>query len=406
MKYLLIMLIAFVSNCNEPHPQSNLDDTTYYWEFKNKNSAYSSKSIIEFKNDSIYIIDYPLVPAGFLTLQVGKYSLPNSKNIVECQIEKSISISLNTGMVGFYRENCNSEIILELEQNRIIRRDTLKYHMTNVEISKGPIPGFPDKIYSIDDDKEKSTTHRKFYRFKKYKNANKLKECKEYTIQNGVRGINVEEDTLYVINHNGGKLYKEPDLNSEVLDTITIANRIIPINLIKPIQNIILSDNLKLAGSFIRIKHRDAYAYIFSSDLTNIKPEIIGDFDNSFRINLSGMLLDSTQVKIDRVINGQSFEAIETVMEYENFHYTKTYFDGCFEHKYDFINLAFNEVYHHMISNNLFSMETKDGNITHLPKLIEEKANTMYFSSEGATEALKIENMWNLFYRVSSYDCD
>jgi hypothetical protein len=194
--------------------------------------------------------------------------------------------------------------------------------------------------------------------------------------------------------------------------------RKIPLGSAVDAQQIIASDDVKpvgtglaLSGDWIKVSAPQYTGYVFSSDVTKIKPKVRKTSDGMPQVDLLG-LKKSERTEKHKVAGGDKNApaeyAIDEITEYVNSTYTMTSYDGCFDHTYVFRQLALNEVYHHMIS----SYSGYSGYSSHelmQPKLISKKGNvytfTCGFGEREAAQELKLTVNKNGSITISSYDC-
>ena len=101
---MLVMCLTFCWNANA---QNGIDGETFYWEDKNNDFDFGpKKSILQFKNDTIYIIDFPMDPAGMLNYSFGTFQANKESNEINCKIKKSVTFSINIGQVVWYTSEC------------------------------------------------------------------------------------------------------------------------------------------------------------------------------------------------------------------------------------------------------------------------------------------------------------
>jgi len=125
----------------------NIPDKTYngklfYWEDKNNDFLnFPQKSIIEFKNDTIFIIDFPLDPAGMLRYSYGSFKIDEESHEIKCKIKKSVVFSMNIGQVVNFTKESKTIINLSISGKgdliRKHRKDGLKLSSDGKWISTG-----------------------------------------------------------------------------------------------------------------------------------------------------------------------------------------------------------------------------------------------------------------------------
>lgn len=213
------------------------------------------------------------------------------------------------------------------------------------------------------------------------------------------------KESFFIINVLGANVYKEPSLDSEVIEKIKPNVKIIAEKILEPKQRVSIDNEFYLEGNFVKINHKGTSGYIFSSDLTKIKPELKKIYDNIFIPNIQGKEKSKRIKKRTETFDNKEYEIEDEITEYENLTYTYTAFDGCFDHVYLYRNMSLSEVYHQLTIHYIGINETLEGNFIEIPKFKEKKGNKYFFVSEGATQDLKIIDNNDGTYTISSYDC-
>ena len=101
----------------------NLNNRVFFFEDRD-NVFYNTKwSIVEFNEDKVFIVDYPGNPGGMVNYFHGGFQLANlSKERVNCDLNKSVTFSLNIGLVVWYQENCNLKMEFSInDSGQLIR---------------------------------------------------------------------------------------------------------------------------------------------------------------------------------------------------------------------------------------------------------------------------------------------
>ncbi len=114
-----IIIIASCESENKLDP-NNLNGKIFYHDGFNK-------SIIQFKSDSIFIVNFPPEPLdgiGTISVSCGTFKLYTQTKEIKCKIQKTVAISLNTGDVRGYSKDCNRILDLQLSENgSILKKD-------------------------------------------------------------------------------------------------------------------------------------------------------------------------------------------------------------------------------------------------------------------------------------------
>jgi len=214
-----------------------------------------------------------------------------------------------------------------------------------------------------------------------------------------------ENDFYYVINVFGAELYQEPNLNSKILKIIKVGEKITPKEILKTGQSKKIGEGFYLGGNFIKIQTDSHSGYLFSSDLTKIKPQIKDVYDGIFVADIIGKVKNKRIEERIEKFDNKEYEIEDKITEYENGEYIYSTFDGCFDHIYNLKKMSTNEVYHLMTTIYFIINETKSGNEIEIPEFLEKKENELFFTTEGATEDLKIIIHKDGTFTISSYDC-
>jgi len=217
--------------------------------------------------------------------------------------------------------------------------------------------------------------------------------------------FNQTENTFYTINVLGTDLYEKPFFNSKILKKIKIGEKINSVEILKAEQSKNIDKELSLLGNFIKIQNESYSGFIFSSDLSKIKPSLLDAYEGIMVPTILGKENNKRTIKRIQKYGNKEFEIEDEITEYENGTYTYTAFDGCFHHVYEFKNMSFNEVYHQLTGRHVIISTTMEGNYIEIPKFIEKKGNEYLFEVDGATNDLKIIENKNGTYTISSDDC-
>jgi hypothetical protein len=212
-----------------------------------------------------------------------------------------------------------------------------------------------------------------------------------------------ERNSFYVINALGADLYERSSLNSKVIKKIKVGKKIIANEILKTIQSKKIENNFYLSGSFIKTQTESINGFIFTSDLTKIKPSLKDIYKGIIIPDIDGKEKNKRIEKRIEKYDNKEYEIEDEITEFENVTYTYTAFDGCFDHTYLYKNLTLSEVYHQLTVNQVVINET-DMKIE-IPRFIEKKGNEYLFEGEGATQDLKIIDNKDGTFTVSSYDC-
>jgi hypothetical protein len=214
-----------------------------------------------------------------------------------------------------------------------------------------------------------------------------------------------EKECFYVINVLGAELYEKPLLNSKIIEKIKVGEKIIAEEILKTAQSKKIGTDFYLDGNFIKIQSESIKGFVFSSDLTKIKP-LLREVKKGIIIpDINGKEKSRRIKKRIEKFDNKEYEIKDEITEFENVTHTYTAFGGCFDQVYMYQNLTFNEVYHQLTVSNLVINTTKDGNFIEIPSFIEKNGNEYLFKGGGATEDLKIIVDKDGAFTISSYDC-
>ncbi len=212
-----------------------------------------------------------------------------------------------------------------------------------------------------------------------------------------------DDNTFYVINVLGAELYEKPSLDSKVIEKIKVGKKIIADEILKTGQSKKNGNDFYLGGSFVKVQSESINGFVFTSDLTRIKP-LLRNFHKDIIVpDIAGKEKNKRTEKRIEKFDNKEYEIEDEITEYENVTYTYTAFQGCFDHIYLYKNLTLSEVYHQLPVHQVVINET-DMKIE-IPRFIDKKGNEYLFDGRGATEGLKIIENLDGTFTVSSYDC-
>lgn len=210
-----------------------------------------------------------------------------------------------------------------------------------------------------------------------------------------------ENSDFLVINSLGAKVFEAPTFESRIINTLSLGQKIQVEKSIPTAEKYYVGPDWGLEGNWI--KAQGIEGYIFSSDLTDKEVEFtLDDFEES-KFDLKGKLLDQKEEE-KKIKNEEGEFPIHMTFEYyENGTYSRKFFDGCFDHIWEFKNLSLSEVYHQMLND--YSEYSSNLEFSS-PVFTEKSGNIIRFQvKDGPTEDLKIEIKENGTFEVSSYDC-
>lgn len=125
----------------------NLNNKVFFFEDSDNVFYQTKRSIVEFNEDKVFIIDYPANPGGMVNYFHGSFQLADlSKERVNCDLNKSVTFSLNIGLVVWYQENCNLKMEFSIDDSgQLVRsrysiRNARVLEMNYKEYKKNEIP--------------------------------------------------------------------------------------------------------------------------------------------------------------------------------------------------------------------------------------------------------------------------
>ncbi len=178
MKTILILIIGFISCLNNNTTNSKEVRIYYFEDTKNEFIMSPKKSIIELKNDSIYIIDFPKDPAGMLNYSLGTFKESVKSLQIRFEIQKSVTFSMNIGQVVGYTENCKTQSQIEISEKgelvREKRKDALQMNAKGDWVSYENV----SMNYKIIKPNDLKIQYNWVHMLDKYKHSEKLNNCK------------------------------------------------------------------------------------------------------------------------------------------------------------------------------------------------------------------------------------
>lgn len=136
------------------------------------------KSIILFKDDSIFVADFPLIPVAPLYVSFGTFKIDTQTKEIKCTIHKTVDYSMNIGHVNRYSKGCNQRLDFQLSENGKIskKRYTLRLG------KNGTLESTEDGLttYSEQMPKNLQIDYRWAMDLSTYENDDKLIECEQF----------------------------------------------------------------------------------------------------------------------------------------------------------------------------------------------------------------------------------
>ncbi len=212
------------------------------------------------------------------------------------------------------------------------------------------------------------------------------------------------QNSYYVLNIEGAFVYENPSLNSKIIDTLKVGHKISAKEILKTSETIRIGKGFELSGDFIKVETANQKGYLFSSDLTQIKPKVQEVYKGIYIANIHGKKLNSETRNRTIEGNNSSYVSAEEFITYENVNYLLSSDNGCNFHSYFYKKLSLSEVYHQLRTNILIINESE--NKLELPKFIKKIGRQYIFQSVGLTEGIQIRVNESGTISVSHYDCN
>jgi hypothetical protein len=166
-------------NSQQKMQSNELNGKIFYWEdSENTFVLCPKKSVIEFINDTVYIIDFPLDPAGTLMFHYGLFYLDENNGIINCEILKSVSFSMNIGQTKGYSKGCKTELKLQLTKNKELLRSHMKDTRKINENGEWEQSGSKVLKYIKHNPDDYALNYKWTMTLKGYENIDKLHKCK------------------------------------------------------------------------------------------------------------------------------------------------------------------------------------------------------------------------------------
>ena len=210
-------------------------------------------------------------------------------------------------------------------------------------------------------------------------------------------------DEYFVINILGAEIYERPTFQSKQIRKIEVGESLIAQEIISTTEVKKIGANFILKGSWIRTNIAGTSAYVFSSDLTKIKPMINIGNSGEKSINLFGKKKSERKLVKKKKCGNSYCEYRVNTTDYDICRYTCTMWDDCYNHTYTFKGLTLSEAYHQML--NIYH-DCGSNKEMQTPIFTNRRNNVYNFSfEETPTEDLKITIKRDGIIEVSSYDC-
>lgn len=213
------------------------------------------------------------------------------------------------------------------------------------------------------------------------------------------------QNTFFVINIFGAKLYEKPALDSKLIKRISVGDRIVAEKILETKQSIHIGEGFQLHGHFIKVKHRVCSGFIHRSDLTTFRPRLEQVYDGVIIPDFKGQMIHKTTDKRIETCNDKPFEIEEEIATYDHIIHTYTDFNDCFENTYLYKHMTLHEVYHQLPVHNPNIDITSKGNFILMPEFIEKKDNKYIFKGIGITRSIAIIKNQDGLFLISSLDC-
>lgn len=196
--------------------------------------------------------------------------------------------------------------------------------------------------------------------------------------------------TRYCINRAGTAVYGQPSLRAAVRQYLPVGRAIGVLEVRPSADTRLIGKSLVLPGDWLRIELNGTPGYVFSSDVTAHRPQVLRSSDGRPYVVLLGAKQSSYSKKHQVRVANHNETITDDITQYAHCTYTYTAFDGCFDHSYRFSGLSLAEVYHHLA--NGYS-GYQNGKLV-LPKVLTHQGRTFSFTpglgDADATQEIKL----------------
>ncbi|MFB9053862.1 hypothetical protein ACFFVB_12320 [Formosa undariae] len=213
------------------------------------------------------------------------------------------------------------------------------------------------------------------------------------------------QNTFFVINIFGAKLYEKPALDSKLIKRISVGEKIVAEKIIETKQSLHIGEGFQLQGNFIKVKNQVCSGFIHSSDLTTFRPQLEPIYNGVVIPDFKGKMINKTTDKRIETCNDKPFEIEEDITTYSHIIHTYTDFNDCFENTYLYKYMTLHEVYHQLPVHDPNIDITSKGNFILMPEFIEKKDNQYIFKGIGITRSIAIIENKDGQFLIASLDC-
>jgi len=218
---------------------------------------------------------------------------------------------------------------------------------------------------------------------------------------------------LFVINISGTQIMSLPNTNSTRLIELKVGDEIIVIEKRFPVfSKFYKNERMTLKDYWIKTKYNGFTGFVFNGDLTKIKPALTevennyGNKENFFCASILGKKLSFEEKKRIVKYGDKEFTIIDEITNYENGKLINYNFDGCYNSKYIFNKLTFNEVYQQMKNNNFIYGFDGNSFMIEYPMFKEKKEDKYIFYDLGLTDQVEIIKINNTEIQLETGGCN
>ncbi|RSK48429.1 SH3 domain-containing protein [Hymenobacter rigui] len=209
----------------------------------------------------------------------------------------------------------------------------------------------------------------------------------------------------YCINRAGTAVYSQPSFQAAVRQQLPVGQAIRVAEVRPSSATCTIGPGLALPGDWLRIDLNGTPGYVFSSDVTARRPQVLRDSDGRAYVSLLGVEGRHRTLQQPGVSNHPGDKAEVTITQFANGTYTYTAYDGCFDHVYVFTTLTLAEAYHQMIN----SHSAYENGKLRQPQLSARKGKEILFENKevagDASQDLKLVIRPDKRIELRSYDC-
>lgn len=211
--------------------------------------------------------------------------------------------------------------------------------------------------------------------------------------------------TRYCINLAGTAVYRQPSFRAAVRQRLPVGRAIRVAGVRASPDTRTIGPGLALPGDWLQVDLNGTPGYVFSSDVTARRPQVLRDPAGWSYVSLLGAEGRHRTTQQPGVSNHPDDKAEVTTTQYANGTYTYTAYDGCFDHVYVFTNLTLAEAYHQLMN----SHSNYENGALRQPRLRARKGREILFENGevagDASQDLKLVIRPDKRIELRSYDC-